>query len=59
MLTLNFSLKPDRSETKTCYIFEAGQRPDQITLYLKKDQINGAGIDPRKGIIVTINEKEN
>ena len=56
MLKIDFTLK---KETATCYRFETGKRPDQITLYLKKSQIQAAGIDPLKGIIVTVQEKEN
>ena len=47
-----------RNETKTCYRFEAGVRPEQITLYLKKNQIKNAGINPEKGIVVTIEEAD-
>lgn len=46
-----------RNETKTCYRFE--RRDDAgnlITLYLKKSDVKEAGIDPQKGIEVTINE---
>lgn len=53
MLQLTFSLK---SETKTCYRFETGERPEQMTLYLKKAQVDAAGIDPQKGVTVTIEE---
>ena len=53
MLKLNFALK---AETKTCYRFETGEKPDVITLYLKKNQVNAAGIDPKKGVVVTIEE---
>lgn len=55
-MTLNFKLKADRPETKTCYIFETGERPNQITLYLKKEQVKAAGIDPKNGITVNIEE---
>ena len=54
MLKVEFKLK---NETKTCYRFEAGERPDLITLYLKKAQVDEAGIDPKKGIVVTVEEK--
>ena len=54
-LTLQF-----RNETKTCYRFE---RKDPsgglITLYLKKADVNEAGIDPAKGIHITIEEAKN
>ena len=46
-----------RNETKFCYRFE--RRDDAgnlITLYLKKIDIQEAGIDPKKGIDVTIEE---
>ena len=55
-MKINFDFK---TETKTCYRFEAGQRPDQITLYLKKKQVEEAGIDPQKGITVTIEQRED
>jgi hypothetical protein len=47
-----------KAETKTCYRFETGERPDQMTLYLKKDQIDKAGIDPHKGIVATITQQK-
>ncbi len=56
MLKINFKPKANRPETKTCYIFESGERPDLITLYLKKSQVKAAGIDPKKGITATIEE---
>lgn len=56
MLKNNFAYK---TETKTCYRFEAGERPDQVTLYLKKKQVDEAGIDPKKGVTVTIEQKED
>jgi len=46
-------------ETKTCFVFQKGEKPDQITLYLKKEQVREAGIDPVKGITVTIEQKED
>ncbi|NLC81272.1 MAG: hypothetical protein GX748_08820 [Lentisphaerae bacterium] len=52
-ISINFTLK---TETKTCYRFETGEKPEQMTLYLKKAQVDAAGIDPRKGITVTIEE---
>ena len=52
-MDINFTLK---TETKTCYRFETGEKPEQMTLYLKKAQVDAAGIDPRKGITVTIEE---
>lgn len=57
MLKIKFTLK---SETKTCYRFQSGEdrSPDMITLYLKKSQIDGAGIDPKKGITVTVEQEE-
>lgn len=54
-MKIEFTLK---NETKTCYRFEAGERPDQLTLYLKKAMVEGAGIDPKKGITVTVEEKK-
>ena len=53
IITLNFSLK---NETKTCYRFETGEKPEQMTLYLKKAQVDAANIDPKKGITVNIEE---
>ena len=54
MLKLDMPLK---TETKTCYRFERGERgKDQMTLYLKKSDVDDAGIDPRKGIVVTVEE---
>ena len=55
-MNINFNYK---TETKTCYRFEAGERPDQVTLYLKKKQIDDAGIDPKKGLTVTIEERKD
>ena len=43
-------------ETKTCHKFETGEKPDQMTLYLKKGLVNAAGIDPQKGVTVTVEE---
>jgi hypothetical protein len=47
-----------RNETKSCYRFESGSREndDLLTLYLKKADIDAAGIDPHKGIVVTVEE---
>jgi len=53
MFQLNFKLK---SETKTCFRFETGEKPNFVTLYLKKTQVRDAGIDPQKGVTVTIEE---
>lgn len=45
-------------ETKSCYVFSAGEprTEDHITLYLKKQQVDAASIDPQKGITVTVEE---
>ena len=53
MLKLKFSLK---NETKTCYRLEAGSREEGTltTLYLKKADVDGAGIDPRDGVVITV-----
>lgn len=54
MLTLSMKFK---NETKTCFRFE--RRDDAgnlITLYLKKADVNDAGIDPKKGLTVHIEE---
>lgn len=49
-----------RNETKNCYRFERrGDQGDFVTLYLKKKDVIDAGIDPRKGITVTIKEDNN
>lgn len=48
-----------RNETKTCYRFERHDSAGNlITLYLKKSDVQEAGIDPQKGIEVTINESK-
>ena len=54
MIKMTFKLKKD---TNTCYVFECGEKPDQITLYLKKKQVDADGIDPKKGITVTVEGK--
>lgn len=46
-----------RAETKTCYRFETGERPDQMTIYLKKKIIDEAGIDPKKGITIDVRQQ--
>ena len=54
MLEMHMHLKND---TKTCYRFE--RRDDSgnlITLYLKKADVDNDGIDPKKGITITIKE---
>ena len=53
MLTLDFYLK---NETKTCFRFEHKDGDNLQTLYLKKTDIKNAGIDPAKGITVTVEE---
>ncbi len=55
-MKINFEYK---TETKTCYRFEAGERPEQITIYLKKKQVDEAGINPQKGITAYIEQKED
>lgn len=55
LITMNFEKK---RETKGCYIFESRTGDDFITLYLKKTQLEEAGIDPAKGLAVTIAQKE-
>jgi len=54
-VNLDFAYK---TETRTCYRFETGEKPDHMTLYLKKKPVDEAGIDPRQGITVTIQQKE-
>ena len=45
-------------DTKYCYVFSAGEprTENHITLYLKKKQVDAAGIDPQNGITVTVEE---
>lgn len=53
-MKLHMNLKCD---TRTCHRFE--HRDDGgnlITLYLKKADVAAAGIDPKKGIVVTVEE---
>lgn len=53
-LILNFALLKD---TKSCYRFEHKNADGTfMTLYVKKDDISAAGIDPQKGVTVTIEE---
>ena len=41
-----------RNETKTCYRFERRDESGNLaTLYLKKNEVQDAGIDPAKGIL--------
>lgn len=56
MLKMNFSLK---NETKTCYRFENKEGGQLTTLYLKKEQVDRASINPKSGIIVKIEEDNN
>ena len=55
MLKYRFTL---RNETKNCYRFETGSRDtdDLITLYLKKVDVDKAGIDTKKGITVAVTQ---
>ena len=52
-LTLKFAFK---AETKTCYRFETGDGPEKVTIYLKQAQVKKAGIDPKKGITVSVKQ---
>lgn len=46
-----------KNETKTCFRFENRDGCGNLTtLYLKKADVNEAGINPRKGIAVTVEE---
>jgi len=46
-----------KNATKTCYRFETRDAAGNLTtLYLKKTDVDTAGIDPQKGIAVTIEE---
>jgi hypothetical protein len=56
MLKLEFKYTKD---TKTCCVFQTGERPEFVTLYLKKSQIEDAGINPKKGITVTVEERKD
>lgn len=48
-----------RNATKTCYRFEQRDEAGNLTtLYLKKSDVDKAGIDPQKGIVVTIEEND-
>lgn len=53
--TIHFTIK---NETKTCYRFEHRIGSDLDTLYIKKEQLDTAGIDPKAGITATIEQKE-
>lgn len=55
-MELDFNFK---AETKTCYRFETGERPDMMTLYLKKKIVDKAGIDPKAGIVVSIRHADS
>lgn len=45
--------------TKTCEVFQHGDKPDMISLYLKKSQLQEAGINPASGLTVTIEEAQH
>ena len=54
MLKLNMRFK---NATKTCYRFEQRDAAGNlVTLYLKKSDVDKAGINPQKGITVTVEE---
>lgn len=53
MLKLEMKFK---CETKTCYRFEHRSEEGLNTLYLKKAIVDKDGIDPEKGVIVTVEE---
>ncbi len=55
MLLMNFELKTD---TKSCHRFECREGDEFTTLYLKKQQVKDAGLDPSKPITVTITQEE-
>lgn len=54
-IVINFDLK---SQTKSCYRFESRTGAEFTTLYLKKSQVEAAGIDPEQGITVTVEPKK-
>lgn len=57
MLKLKMKFK---NATKTCYRFERrDEGGNLVTLYLKKADVDEAGIDPQKGIAVTVEESNN
>ena len=45
-------------ETKRCLVFSRGSREtnDLMTVYIHKEDVEASGIDPRKGIVMTIEE---
>lgn len=46
-----------RNATKTCYRFESRSSDGNLTtLYLKKTDVDAAGIKPQNGIMLTIKE---
>lgn len=46
-----------KTTTKTCYRFERKDADGNLmTLYLKKTEVEAAGIDPNKGIVIDIKE---
>lgn len=53
MLKMIFEYK---KATKNCYCYESVA--NETTLYLKKEQIKTAGLDPQKRIIVRVNQQE-
>lgn len=54
MIKLSMKFK---NATKTCYRFEQrDEGGNLVTLYLKKADVDKAGIDYQKGIIVTVEE---
>lgn len=54
MLKLKMKFK---NATKTCYRFEQRDGTGNlVTLYLKKGDVDRAGIDPQQGITVTVEE---
>ena len=49
-----------KNATKTCYRFETRDAAGNLTtLYLKKTDVDAAGINPQKGITVTIEEESS
>ena len=43
-----------KKETKGCFCFDNG---NGVSFYLKKTDVQDAGIDPKKGITVTVEEE--
>ena len=48
-----------KNDTRTCHRFEhRGEDGSFTTLYLKKADVAAAGINPARGIVVTVKEED-